>query len=149
MITFWGYAENRLSYTGILLLALSPACWAFSLFLKKSVEKISSEIMEEISVFAGEDTAEEFLVRKFSSLIQLMDDFETEAGKQVPESYRDEAFFKRMKHFWEIEGPEIAENDILERKRKENEIKLKEETLIRNFNDKYSGSFLETGKDKE
>ena len=54
-----------------------------------------------------------------------------------------------MKHFWEIEGPEIAENDILERKRKENEIKLKEETLIRNFNDKYSGSFLETGKDKE
>ena len=149
VITFWGYAENRLSYTGILLLALSPACWAFSLFLKKSVEKRSSEIMEEISVFAGEDTAEKFLVRKFSSLIQLMDDFETEAGKQVPESYRNEAFFKRMKHFWEIEGPEIAENDILERKRKENEIKLKEETLIRNFNDKYSGNFLETGKDKE
>ena len=149
VITFWGYAENRLSKVGILLLALSPVCWAFSLFLKKSVEKRTSEIMKEISIFSGENTAEEFFVRKFSSLIQLMDDFETEAGKQVPESYRDEAFFKRMKHFWEIEGPEIAENDILERKRKENEIKLKEETLIRNFNDKYSGSFLETGKDKE
>ena len=148
LITFWGYAENRLSKMGILLLALSLVCWAFSLLLKKSVEKKSREIMKEISVFAGEDAAEEFLARKFSRLMQLMDYFETESVKQVPKNYEDEAFFKRMKHFWETEAPETAEADILERKRKAEERKLQEENRIKNFNDKYSGSFLETGKDE-
>ena len=148
LIIFWGYAVNRLSKMGILLLALSPVCWAFSLLLKKSVEKKSREIMKEISVFAGEDAAEEFLARKFSRLIQLMDYFETESVKQVPKNYEDEAFFKRMKHFWEIEAPEIAEADILERKKSLEKWKLRQETLIKNFNDKYSGSFLEIGKDE-
>lgn len=155
LITFWGYAVNRLSKMGILFLALSPACWAFSLLLKKLVERKNREITKEISAFAGEDAAEEFLVRKFSRLMQLMDYFETESGKQVPKNYEDEAFFKRMKHFWETEAPEIAETDILERKRrveerkrKAEERKLNEENLIKNFNDKYSGSFLESGKDE-
>lgn len=148
LITFWGYAENRLSKAGILFLALSPACWTFSLFLKYLVEKKKREIMKEISVFAGEDAAEEFLAWKFSRLMQLMDYFETESGKQVPKNYEDEAFFKRMKHFWETEAPETAEADILERKRKAEERKLQEENRIKNFNDKYSGSFLEIGKDE-
>lgn len=146
LITFWGYAVNRISKMGILFLALSPACWAFSLLLKKLVESRNREIMKEISIFSGEDAAEEFLVRKFSRLMQLMDYFETESGKQVPKNYEDEAFFKRMKHFWETEAPEIAEVDISERQRRAEERKLQEEKLIKNFNDKYSGSFLETGK---
>ena len=53
-----------------------------------------------------------------------------------------------MKHFWETEAPEIAKTDISERKRKAEERKLQEEKLIKNFNDKYSGSFLETGKEE-
>ena len=148
LITFWGYAENRLSKAGILLLALSPVCWAFSLLLKKSVEKKSGEIMKEISIFSGENTAEEFFVRKFSILMHFMDNFETEVEKQLPKIYKDEAFFKRMKHFREIEAPEIAEADILERKKSLEKWKLRQETLIKNFNDKYPGSFLETGKDE-
>lgn len=51
LIIFWGYAVNRLSKMGILFLALSPVCWAFSLFLKCSVEKKKREIMNEISSF--------------------------------------------------------------------------------------------------
>lgn len=149
LITFWGYAVNRISKMGILFLALSPVCWAFSLLLKKLVESKNREITKEISAFAGEDAADEFLVRKFSRLMQLMDYFETESGKQVPKNYEDEAFFKRMKHFWETEAPEIAETDISERKRRVEERKLNEENLIKNFNDKYSGSFLETGKDEQ
>ena len=148
LITFWGYAVNRISKVGILFLALSPACWAFSLLLKKLVESRNRKIMKEISMFSGEDAAEEFLTWKFSRLMQLMDYFETESGKQVPKNYEDEAFFKRMKHFWETEAPEIAKTDISERKRKAEERKLQEEKLIKNFNDKYSGSFLETGKEE-
>lgn len=148
LITFWGYAENRLSKAGILFLALSPACWAFSLFLKYLVEKKKREIMKEISAFAGEDAAEEFLVRKFPILMDLMDNFEKEVEKQLPKIYKDEAFFKRMKHFWETEAPKEAEDDILERKKSLEKWKLKQETLIKNFNDKYPGSFLETGKDE-
>ena len=149
LITFWGYAENRLSKVGILLLALSPVCWAFSLFLKKSVERKNREIMKEISAFAGEDATEEFFVRKFSILMHFMDNFETEVEKQLPKIYKDEAFFKRMKHFWEIEAPEIAEADILERKKSLEKWKLRQEMLIKNFNDKYPGSFLEIGKDEQ
>ena len=149
LIVFWGYAVNRISKMGILLLALSPVCWAFSLFLKKSVEKRTSEIMKEISIFSGENTAEEFFVRKFSILMHFMDNFETEVEKQLPKIYKDEAFFKRMKHFWEIEAPEIAETDILERKKSLEKWKLRQEMLIKNFNDKYPGSFLEIGKDEQ
>lgn len=148
LIIFWGYAVNRLSKMGILFLALSPVRWVFSLFLKCSVEKKKREIMNEISSFAGEDAAEEFLVRKFPTLMDLMDNFETEVEKQLPKIYKDEAFFKRMKHFWETEAPETAEADILERKKSLEKWKLRQETLIKNFNDKYSGSFLEIGKDE-
>lgn len=148
LIIFWGYAVNRLSKMGILFLALSPVCWVFSLFLKCSVEKKKREIMNEISSFAGEDAAEEFLVRKFPTLMDLMDNFETEVEKQLLKIYKDEAFFKRMKRFWETEAPETAEADILERKKSLEKWKLRQETLIKNFNDKYSGSFLEIGKDE-
>ena len=148
LIIFWGYAVNRLSKMGILFLALSPVCWAFSSLLKKLVERKNREIAKEISAFAGEDAAEEFLVRKFPILMHFMDNFETEVEKELPKIYKDEAFFKRMKHFWEIEAPEIAETDILERKKSLEKWKLRQETLIKNFNDKYSGSFLEIGKDE-
>ena len=53
-----------------------------------------------------------------------------------------------MKHFRETEAPEKAEADILERKKSLEKWKLRQETLIKNFNDKYSGSFLEIGKDE-
>lgn len=148
LITFWGYAENRFSRAGILLLALSPACWAFSLLLKKSVKKRTREIMKEISNFAGEDATEEFFVRKFPILMHFMDNFETEVEKQLPKIYKDEAFFKRMKHFWETEAPKEAEADILERKKSLEKWKLRQETLIKNFNDKYPGKFLETEKEE-
>ena len=81
--------------------------------------------------------------------MHFMDNFETEVEKQLPKIYKDKAFFKRMKHFWEIEAPKIAEADILERKKSLEKWKLRQGTLIKNFNDKYSGSFLEIGKDEQ
>lgn len=53
-----------------------------------------------------------------------------------------------MKHFWEVEAQEMAEAEIFKRKRKEDEKRLAEEKVIRNFNEKYPGNFLETGKDE-
>ena len=148
LIMFWAVAENKLSFFGIFCFAISPLFWALPKLLEILNERRKKEIMNEISSFAGEDAAEEFLVRKFPTLMDLMDNFETEVEKQLPKIYKDEAFFKRMKHFWEAEAQEMAEAEIFKRKRKEDEKRLAEEKVIRNFNEKYPGNFLETGKDE-
>lgn len=145
---FWAVAENKLSFFGIFCFALSPLFWALPKLLEILNERRKKEIIKEISAFAGEEAAFELLVLKFQKLMKLMDRFEREAGEQVPESYRGEAFFKRMKHFWEVEAQEMAEAEIFKRKRKEDEKRLAEEKVIRNFNEKYPGNFLETGKDE-
>ena len=148
LIMFWAVAENKLSFFGIFCFALSPLFWALPKLLEILNERRKKEIIKEISAFAGEEAAFELLVLKFQKLMKLMDRFEREAGEQVPESYRGEAFFKRMKHFWEAEAQEMAEAEIFKRKRKEDEKRLAEEKVIRNFNEKYPGNFLETGKDE-
>lgn len=148
LIMFWAVAENKLSFFGIFCFALSPLFWALPKLLEILNERRKKEIIKEISAFAGEEAAFELLVLKFQKLMKLMDRFEREAGEQVPESYRGEAFFKRMKHFWEVEAQEMAEAEIFKRKRKEDEKRLAEEKVIRNFNEKYPGNFLETGKDE-
>ena len=148
LIMFWAVAENRLSLFGIFCFALSPLFWALPKLLEILNERRKKEIIKEISAFAGEEAAFELLVLKFQKLMKLMDRFEREVGEQVPESYRGEAFFKRMKHFWEAEAQEMAEAEIFKRKRKEDEKRLAEEKVIRNFNEKYPGNFLETGKDE-
>ena len=148
LIMFWAVAENKLSFFGIFCFALSPLFWALPKLLEILNERRKKEIIKEISAFAGEEAAFELLVLKFQKLMKLMDRFEREAREQVPESYRGEAFFKRMKHFWEAEAQEMAEAEIFKRKRKEDEKRLAEEKVIRNFNEKYPGNFLETGKDE-
>ena len=126
----------------------SPALWVSVFALERLAEKRTGEISKEISAFAGEEATFEFLMLKFPRLMELMDKFEKEAGDQVPKSYRGEALFKRTKHFWEVEAQEMAEAEISQRKKKVDERKLAEEKVIRNFNEKYPGSFLETGKEK-